>query len=61
MEHAGIASGTTLDYLPQFPWILTDANTHYTVTQVVSAMLPIPWPSCYMISAAERLAITQTT
>jgi hypothetical protein len=31
-----------LDYLSRFPWIVTEANTHYKVTQAVLAMLPIP-------------------
>ena len=31
-----------LDYLSQFPWIVTEANTRYTVNHTVSAMLPIP-------------------
>ena len=30
-----------LDYLSQFPWIVTEANTRYTVNHAVSAMLPI--------------------
>ena len=32
----------SLDYLSQFPWTVTEANTHYSVTQAKSAMLPIP-------------------
>ena len=32
----------SLDYLSQFPWIVTEANTRYTVNHAVSAMLPIP-------------------
>ena len=31
-----------LDYLSQFPWTVTEANTRYSVTQAESAMLPIP-------------------
>ena len=31
-----------LDYLSQFPWIVTEANTRYTVNHAVSAMLPVP-------------------
>jgi hypothetical protein len=31
-----------LDYLSQFPWIVTAANTCYTVAHAVSAMLPSP-------------------
>jgi hypothetical protein len=35
-------SAQLLDYLSQFPWIVTAANTRYTVSHAVSAMLPIP-------------------
>ena len=31
-----------LDYLSQFPWIVTEANTRYMVNHTASAMLPIP-------------------
>ena len=31
-----------LDYLSQFPWIVSEANTRYTVNHTASAMLPIP-------------------
>jgi len=40
MEHAGIAQ-QPLDYLSQFPWTVTEADTHYRVTQAMLAMLPI--------------------
>jgi hypothetical protein len=47
MEHAGIAHATTVRFY-LFPISLDhylDANTRYTVTQAVSAMLPIPNPA----------------
>ena len=54
MEHTGISHGATVglswDYLSQFPWIVTEANTCYTVTHAASAMLPIQLIACHVDS-----------